>query len=174
MKQNKNPTVIVSIDEVFKHYCDDKGNILIDDNCNPNLIQDLNKHKTIPNKFKLVRSDLICPYCGSKLHVHDVDDFNLNNSIPMLKTVYKCSDDECGCYIRPSWDEYISPNCNYTKSMMEISLELSLIENISYQKQSEIIKLFTGADITRNRLYEYAKNNFEEFIYKHNNMIEKA
>ena len=29
---------------------------------------------------------------------------------------------------------------------MDIGLELSLIENISYQKQSEIIKLFTGID----------------------------
>ena len=48
-----------------------------------------------------------------------------------------------------TWDEYIEPDCNYTKSMMEISLELSLIENISYEKQSEIIKLFTGIDITR-------------------------
>jgi len=56
--------------------------------------------------------------------------------------------------------------------MMEISLELSLIDNISYQKQSEIIKLFTGIDITRNRLYEYVKNNFEDFVDKHNNAIE--
>ena len=39
---------------------------------------------------------------------------------------------------------------------------------------SEIIKLFTGIDITRNRLYEYAKNNFEDFVDKHNNTIEEG
>ena len=174
MKTNKNPTVISSIDDVFKTFYDKKGNILIDENCDPELIQDLNKHKSIPNKFKLVRSDLSCPHCGSKLYVHSTDDFNLNKSINMVKTVYKCSNKECGRYIRPTWDEYIEPDCNYTKSMMEISLELSLIENIAYEKQAEIIKLFTGVNISRNRLYIYAKNNFEEFVLKHNNIIEEA
>ena len=65
MKTNKNPTVISSIDDVFKTFCDKKGNILIDENCDPELIQDLNKYKSIPNKFKLVRSDLSCPHCDS-------------------------------------------------------------------------------------------------------------
>ena len=174
MNKNKNPTIISSADELFKSFCDEKGDILVDENCNPDLIQDLNKYKTIDNKFKLVKSDLICPHCESKLHVHDVDEFMPNNSLSMLKTVYKCSNEDCGCYVCPNWDEYISPNCNYTKSMMEISLELSLIANISYQKQSEIIKLFTDIDITRNRLYEYAKNNFEDFVDKHNNTIEEG
>ena len=27
-------------------------------------------------------------------------------------------------------------------------------------------------DISRNRLYEYAKKNFDEFVYKHNKIIE--
>ena len=134
MNKNKNPTIISSVDNLFKSFCDEKGDILVDENCNPDLIQDLNKYKTSDNKFKLVKSDLICPYCGSKLYVHDVYDFMLNNSLSMLKTVYKCSNGDCGCYVRPNWDEYISPNCNYTRSMMEISLELSLIDNISYQK----------------------------------------
>ena len=174
MTNKTNPTVISGVEDLFKSFCDEKGDILIDEICHPDLVQDLNKYKTTQSKFKLVKSDLTCPFCGSKLYVHDVDEFMLNNSISMLKTVYKCSNDDCGCYVRPNWEEYISPNCNYTKSVMDIGLELSLIENISYQKQSEIIKLFTGIDITRNRLYEYTKNNFEDFVSKHNNIIEKA
>ena len=90
----------------------------------------------------------------------------------MLKIVYKCGNADCGRSVRPTWDGYINPNFNYTNFMMDISLELSLIDNISYEKQSEIIKLFTGFDISRNRLYEYAKKNFDEFVYKHNKIIE--
>ena len=134
MIKNKNPTIISSADELFKSFCDEKGDILVDENCDPDLIQVLNEYKTVDNEFKLVKSDLICSYCGSKLYVHDVYDFMLNNSLYMLKNVYKCSNEDCGCYVCPNWDEYISPNCNYSNSIMEISLELSLIANISYKK----------------------------------------
>ena len=63
----------------------------------------------------------------------------------MLKTAHKCNNEDCGCYVCPNWDEYISPNCNYTKSMMEISLELSLIANISYQKHLRVLLNYSQA-----------------------------
>ena len=42
------------------------------------------------------------------------------------------------------------------------------------KKQSEIIKLFTKVDISRNQLYKYAKKNFDKFVYKHNKIIEDS
>ena len=123
MTNKTNPTVISGVEDLFKSFCDEKGDILIDEICHPDLVQDFNKYKTTQSKFRLVKSDLTCPHCGSKLHVHDIDEFMLNNSISMLKTIYKCSNDDCGCYVRPNWEEYISPNCNYTKSVMDIGLE---------------------------------------------------
>jgi len=49
MIKNNNPTIIYSADELFKSFCDEKGDILVDENCDPDLIQDLNKYKTIDN-----------------------------------------------------------------------------------------------------------------------------
>ena len=61
MKQKNNPTIIYSVDDILKCFCDDDGHILVDENCDSNLIQDLNKYKTIPNEFKLIKTDLTCP-----------------------------------------------------------------------------------------------------------------
>ena len=124
MISNKDHTVIYNADELLKPFVDSSGHICVDEKCDPQLIVDLNKHKTTPNLFKLVLSDKKCPHCGSKLHVHDVVNFNLNNSLLMLKTVYKCSNDDCRKYCRPTWNEYIEPNCNYTHEMMENCIKI--------------------------------------------------
>jgi len=87
MNKNNNPTIIFSGDELFKSFRDEKGDILVDENCGPDLIRDLDKYKTVDNEFELVKSDLICPYCELKLHLHDAYDFMLNNSLSILKTV---------------------------------------------------------------------------------------
>ena len=174
MKTKENSTCLHSVDQVLKLFADKNGHILVDENCDPELIEYFNKHKTIPNMFKLVKSDRICPDCESKLHIHDTVEFELNNSILMLKTVYKCSDKKCKCTIRPKWENHINSNCNYTNDLLDKSLQLGLICNVSYEKQSEIIKLFTGIHIPRNKLYNHAKNNNAEFIKKENKIIDNA
>ena len=95
MNEKNNPTLIYSVDQVLKPYVDKKGDILVSEECDPEEIIYLNKFKSILNKFKLIKTDLKCPHCGCKLHVHDTVNFNLNNSIPMLKVVYRCSNLDC-------------------------------------------------------------------------------
>ena len=174
MTTKANPTCIHNVDQVLKFFVSEKGFIPVSEECNPEFIQDLDKYKTIPNKFNLVIPDQICPHCGSKLHIHYVDNFTLNKSVEMLKTVYHCSNENCNKYVRPLWDEYIEPNSNYTDNILEKSLELGLICNDSFEKKGEIIELFTGVKIPRNTLYEYAKVNHDAFVEKHNKIIEEA
>ena len=42
-----------------------------------------------------------------------------------------------------------------------------------HEKQSEIIELFTWVSIPRNKLYEHAKKNHDEFVAKENKIVEK-
>lgn len=174
MTTKQNSTYIFNVDQVLKLFFDKKGHILIDENCDSEIVEFFDKKKTIPNMFKLVKSDKTCPYCGSKLHVHDTVEFELNNSILMLKTVYKCSNSECNKTVRPTWDEHMDSNSNYTNYLLDKSLELGLICNISYEKQSEVIELFTDVRIPRNKLYNHAKKNHPEFVEKENEIINKA
>ena len=149
------------------------GHILVDENCDPDLIEYFDKNKTITNMFKLVKSDKKYPNCGSKLHVHDTVEFELDNSILML-TVYKCSDEKCKYTIRPKWEKHMECKSNYTNDLLDKSLQLGLICNVSYEKQSEIIKLFTGVSIPRNKLYDHAKKNHDEFVEKENEIVDNA
>ena len=87
MTKKENSTYIFNVDQVLKLFFDKKGHILIDENCDSEIVEFFDKKKTIHNMFKLVKSDKTCPHCGSKLHVHDTVEFELNNSILMLKTV---------------------------------------------------------------------------------------
>ena len=174
MKKKENSTYLFSVDQVLKLFLDKNGHILVDENCDPNLIEYFNKNKTIPNMFKLVKSDKSCPNCGSKLHVHDTVEFELDKSILMLKTVYRCSNEKCNCTIRSKWENHMECNSNYTNDLLDKSLQLGLICNVSYEKQSEIIKLFTGVSIPRNKLYDHAKKNHAEFVEKENEIVDNA
>ena len=114
MKAKENSTYLFIVDQVLKLFLDKNGHILVDENCDPDLIEYFDKNKTITNMFKLVKSDKKCPNCGSKLHVHDTVEFELDNSILMLKTVYKCSDEKCKYTIRPKWEKHMECKSNYT------------------------------------------------------------
>ena len=174
MKTKENSTCIYNVDQLLKLFLDKNGHILVDENCPPKLIEYFHKNKTINNMFKLVKSDRTCPHCGSKLHIHSTVEFELDNSILILKTVYKCSNEKCNCTVRPKWENDIDPNCNYSNDLLNKSLQLGLICNVSFEKQSEIIELFTGVHIPRNKLFEHAKKNHEEFVAKENEIVENA
>ena len=115
MSKKENSTSIVSVDQILKLFLDKNGHILVDENCDPDLVEYFDKNKTIPNLFKLVKSDKICPNSNSKLHVHSTVEFELNNSILMLKTVYECSNDYCNNYVQPKWENHIDQNSNYNR-----------------------------------------------------------
>ena len=124
-------------------------------------------YKTIPNMFKLVKSDKKMPNCEFKVYIHDTVEFELDNSILMLSVVMKSAIVRLG-----QWDNHIECNCNYTNDLFDKSLQLSLIYNISHEKQSKIIKLFTRVSISRNKLYYHAKKNHGEFIKNENEIVD--
>ena len=57
---------------------------------------------------------------------------------------------------------------------MDKSLQLDLICNTSYEKKAEIIELFTGVHIQRNKLYNHAMKYHDEFVAKENEIVDNA
>ena len=166
MRKNKKPTILNCVDEVFKPFLNDKGEIEISENIDPILIMFMTIFLGITSTFLLVLKDPVCPYCNCKLHHHKKVDFLLNNTVNMKKMTYKCSNGECGHIITPKWNLFIEAGCNYTKAVKEYALELGLITNISYEKMVEIIYWAHGVKMSRETLYKFRKDNFEGFVSK--------
>lgn len=61
---------------------------------------------------------------------------------------------------------YRGKNHKYSKFLANIIVLLSSIEHISYEKVSDILKLFFNIDIDRRRVYDLYAENVKEFIYK--------
>ena len=67
---------------------------------------------------------------------------------------------------------YREKNHKYSKFLANIIVLLSSIEHISYEKVSDILKLFFNIDIDRRRVYDLYAENVKEFIYKNLDEIE--
>ena len=166
MNKNKEPTILDCVEDIFKPFLNDRGEIEISENINPIFVMFMTIFMGITNTFLLVLKDPICPDCDCKLHRHKRVDFLLNNTVNMKKMTYRCSNSECGHVITPKWNLFIEAGCNYTKAVKEYALELGLICNISYEKMAEIIYWACGVKISRETLYKFRKDNFEGFVSK--------
>ena len=163
MTKIKTHTVLDCIEDLFKPFVNNKGEVEISENINPIFIMFIVMILGISKTFLLVIIDPKCPKCGKKMHKHEVVDFLLNNTVNMKKQTYRCSDRGCGCVVTPLWSRFIEVGCNYTKSVKQYALELGLICNVSYEKMSEIIYWACGVEISRETLYKFRKENFKEF-----------
>ena len=68
---------------------------------------------------------------------------------------------------------YREKNHKYSKFLANIIVLLSSIEHISYEKMSDILKLFYDIDIDRRRVYDLYAENVNEFIYKNLDEIQE-
>ena len=122
-KKNK-PTILFCVDDLFKGFLNEKGEIEISENIDPILVMFMTIFMGITNTFLLVLNDPICPYCNCKLHRHKRVDFLLNNTVKMKKMTYKCSNCECGHVITPKWNLFIEVGCSYTKAVKEYAFRI--------------------------------------------------
>ena len=68
---------------------------------------------------------------------------------------------------------YREKNHKYSKFLANIIVLLSSIEHISYEKMSDILKLFYDIDIDRRKVYDLYAENVNEFIYKNLDEIQE-
>lgn len=172
MNQINTDTIITSVEDIFKPFENKNGEIEISENVNPALVMFIVMILGLSKTFLLVLTDVECPYCGHKLHRHLKVDFNLNNTVNMKKMTYKCSNNDCHHVITPQWSKYIEIGCNYTFAVKNFALDLGLICNVSYEKMSEIIYWSQGVIISRETLYRFRKEHFDEYVSKIHKKLE--
>lgn len=84
---------------------------------------------------------------------------NLDN-VYIYKHKVKTSENECN-YFTTSMSPYRGKNEKYSYFLRNLIMDLSSIEYLSYQKMSEIIELFTGIKVSRQRIFDIIENNFD-------------
>ena len=88
-----------------------------------------------------------------------------------VKQYIKKTDDACET-VTTDISMYREKNHKYSKFLANIIVLLSSIEHISYERVSDILKLFFNIDIDRRRVYDLYAENVKEFIYKNLDEIE--
>ena len=64
-------------------------------------------------------------------------------------------------YFTTSMSSYRGENEKYSYFLRNLMMNLASIEYISYEKMSEIIELFTGIKVKRQRIFDILENNFD-------------
>lgn len=164
MYQKTTPTNYNWVNEILKPFVNSKGFIELPEYFDPEFIHFANIYKTIENDFLITLADETCSICGSKLNRNGLVKFNLNNTLKVYKNKYYCSNPECGHTARPLWNEYISPNCNYTDKIKEHCSKINEISRLSYQKEVERLELEKGVQIRRETFYKFHAKNSDKYL----------
>ncbi|MBR0058001.1 MAG: hypothetical protein IJP99_01515 [Methanobrevibacter sp.] len=62
-------------------------------------------------------------------------------------------------------DSFINKNCKYSNFLSDLIVKIMSIEQISYEKISEIIKVFLNVKIDRKRIYDLFNRKIDEYIH---------
>ena len=161
------PTDIMSAELVFKDYVTFKENKVY-------LTEDVPEHiakffKEIMPDFVLIIYEMfnpICPYCGAKLHRHEIKDWEMNKKTPVFKQRYKCTNKSCSKTVTTDLPDIVDKHCNYTKDIKKIGNELEDLEHISYEKKSELIEKRYGVKIPRQTVQYHESIESEQYLSK--------
>ena len=66
-------------------------------------------------------------------------------------------------YFTTSMVPYREKFGKYSYFLRDLVMNLATIEHISYQKMSEIVELFTGIEVSRQRIFDIIERNFDSF-----------
>ena len=63
--------------------------------------------------------NLVCPYCGAKLHKHEIKKWDINKQTTVYKQRYKCTNSACSKTITTPLSKIVEKNCCYTKIVVD-------------------------------------------------------
>ena len=161
------PTDIKSVEIIFKDYVTFNENKIY-------LTEDVPEH--IAEFFKEIMPDYvviiyemfnpICPYCGSKLHKHEIKEWEMNKKTTVYKQRYKCTNQTCSKTLTTELPDIVDKHCCYTKDIKRIGNELEDLEHISYEKKAELIQKRYDVKIPRQTVQYHEFTESEEYLSK--------
>ena len=106
----------------------------------------------------------VCPYCGAKLHKHEIKKWDINKQTTVYKQRYKCTNSTCSKTITTPLSKIVEKNCCYTKEIRKIGNELEDLEHISYEKKSKLIEKQYGIKIPRQTVQYHEFIKSEQYL----------
>ena len=164
--QNKKPTEIYCVEDLFKFYLFGRGNLLYICNTISPKIVDLFS--------EIINTELFVVYFDyreydsefAKIYVKNgLVPFKLNKKYIIYKQTYEYLSKNKKKYMTAMLDEYIGKYCNYTWEIKEQGLIWTKITYASYGSKTEIVNKQFDLNISRQSIYLHENELSPQYIY---------
>ena len=164
--ENKKPTVIYCVEDLFKYYLFGQGNLLYICNTISPKIVDL--------FLEIMNTDLFVIYFDYREYNHDfaqthvkngLVEFKLNKKYIIYKQTYKYQSKNKEKYMTTMLPDYIDKYCNYTREIKKQRLMCTKITYSSYGSKTEIVNEQFNLNISRKSIYLHEKELSPQYIY---------
>ena len=164
--QNKKPTEIYCVEDLFKFYLFGQGNLLYICNTISPKIVDLFS--------EIIDTELFVVYFDyreydpefAKTHVKNgLVPFKLNKKYTIYKQTYEYLSKNKKKYMTTMLDEYIDKYCNYTREIKEQGLMCTNITYASYGSKTELVNKQFDLNISRQSIYLHENELSPQYIY---------
>lgn len=164
--QNKKPTEIYCVEDLFKYYLFGQENLLyVSNTISPEIVEIFSE---------IMDTTLFVIYFDSreydpefaKTHVKNgLVEFKLNKKYIIYKQTYKYYSKNKERYMTTMLLEYIDKGCNYTRKIKEQGLLCTKITYASYGSKTELVNDQFDLNISRQSIYLHEKELSPQYIY---------
>ena len=172
--ENKKPTEIYCVEDLFKYYLFGQGNLLYICNTISPKIVDLFS-EIIDTKLFVIYFDYkeYDPDFAQKHVKNGLVEFKLNKKYIIYKQTYKYQSKNKEKYMTTMLPEYIDKYCNYTIEIKKQGLMCTKITYSSYGSKNAIINEQFNLNISRQSIYLHEKELSPQYIYNKEQKILK-
>ena len=165
-RENKKPTEIYCVEELFKYYLFGQGNLLyICNTISPKIVELISE---------IMNTKLFVIYFDyreydpefARTHVKNgLVEYKLNKKYIIYKQTYKYTSKNKDKYMTTMLPEYIDKYCNYTREIKKQGLMCTKITYASYGSKNEMVNEQFGIKISRQSIYLHEKELSLQYIY---------
>ncbi len=164
--ENKKPTEIYCVEDLFKYYLFGQGNLLyICNTISPKIVELISE---------IMNTKLFVIYFDyreydpefARTHVKNgLVEYKLNKKYIIYKQTYKYTSKNKDKYMTTMLPEYIDKYCNYTREIKKQGLMCTKITYASYGSKNEMVNEQFGIKISRQSIYLHEKELSPQYIY---------
>ena len=165
-RENKKPTEIYCVEELFKYYLFGQGNLLyVCNTISPKIVELISE---------IMNTKLFVIYFDyreydpefARTHVKNgLVEYKLNKKYIIYKQTYKYTSKNKDKYMTTMLPEYIDKYCNYTREIKKQGLMCTKITYASYGSKNEMVNEQFGIKISRQSIYLHEKELSLQYIY---------
>ena len=163
MKPKTNSPVLFNTEEIFKTFFS-TGECLIDIDFPMILLYFLDSIAQDDDKIILINSNQSNDLFDEGFVCNGTNNICLDNLKHVYVQKYVKEVDDYDITATTNLDSFVDENCKFSNFLADLIVKLLSIEQISYQKVSEIIELFLGIKVPRQRVYDLFNKSIDEYL----------